>query len=373
MPEAPQFTEEQEQLRSLVRKFLEEHSSESAVRAHMGSERGFEPELWRRLAAELGLVGLIVPEAHGGAGLGGVELALVMEEMGRALLCAPYFSTAVLAAGALLESGDEAAQADLLPSIAAGRCVAALVFGESLAPWEPDAAGVRARRAPGGWRLEGAGQPVIDGAAADVLLVAARGDAGLSLFRVAAAGPGVTRSPLPPLDLTRRLARVELRDAPAQLLGAEGRAAPALERALDRGLAALAAEQVGGAQRCLDLALEHARTRIQFGRPIGSFQAIKHRCADLLVQVEMARSAAYAAGLSAAQASDELPGVASMAKAYASEAFLHAAGESIQIHGGVGFTWEHPAHLYFKRAKSSALLLGDAVHHRDRVARLLGL
>jgi alkylation response protein AidB-like acyl-CoA dehydrogenase len=364
--------EEQEQLRALVRRFCEERSPETAVRAHMRTELGWDRELWRLLASELGLPGLIVPEELGGAGLGGVELGLAMEEMGRALLCSPFFSSAVLAANALLSSGDALAQKEYLPGIASGERVATLAWAEARAGWDPSRVELRAQRAGGGWSLDGSKSPVTDGAGADLILVAARSDSGVSLFAVDAGARGLTRSAIPPLDLTRRLARLDFAGVPARLLGAEGQALAGLERALDRAAAALAAESVGGAQKCLDLAVDYAKARLQFGRPIGSLQAIKHRCADTLCDVETARSAAQYAGFAAAQPDEELRIAASMAKAYCSEVYFQAAARCLQIHGGIGFTWENPTHLYLKRAKSSSLLLGDPVYHRDRLARALG-
>jgi alkylation response protein AidB-like acyl-CoA dehydrogenase len=214
---------------------------------------------------------------------------------------------------------------------------------------------------------------VLDGNVANLLVVAARTPAGLSLFAVEGDAPGLTRTPLATMDQTRKQARLELAGVAGQLIGADGGASAGLSRTLDLAAVALAAEQVGGAQRCLDMSVEYAKERVQFGRPIGSFQAIKHKCADMLLEVESAKSAAYYAGWAAAESSDELPVVASLAKAYCSDAYFHAAAENIQIHGGIGFTWEHDAHLYFKRAKSSELLLGDPTYHRELLAQRIGL
>jgi alkylation response protein AidB-like acyl-CoA dehydrogenase len=214
---------------------------------------------------------------------------------------------------------------------------------------------------------------VIDGNNANLVLVAGRTDKGVSLFAVEGGAAGMTATPLATMDQTRKQARLEFTSTPARLVGEEGAAAPVLSRTLDLAAVALAAEQVGGAQRCLDMAVEYAKTRIQFGRPIGSFQAIKHKCADMLLEVESAKSAAYYAGWAAAEDSEELPVVASLAKSYCSEAYFHAAAENIQIHGGIGFTWEHDAHLYFKRAKSSELMLGDPSYHRELLAQRIGI
>jgi alkylation response protein AidB-like acyl-CoA dehydrogenase len=366
------YSEEQEQLRALVRRFCSERSPEAAVRAQLTSERGWDPAVWTALAGELGVTGLLVPEELGGAGMGPVELVVVMEEMGRALLCAPFLSSAVLAAGALLGSGDALAQKDYLPTIASGERVATLAWAEAHGGWDPARVELRARRSGGGWLLDGSKTPVTDGACADLILVAARVDSGLSLFAVEGQAKGLTRTVIPPLDLTRRLARLDFATTPARLIGVEGQAQANLECTLDLGVAALSAESVGGAQFCLDLAVEYARTRLQFGRPIGANQAIKHKCADMLCDVETARSAAMYAGFAALGTSDELRIAASMAKAHCSEVYFQSAARCLQIHGGIGFTWENPTHLYLKRAKSSSLLLGDPVYHRDRLARALG-
>jgi alkylation response protein AidB-like acyl-CoA dehydrogenase len=292
--------------------------------------------------------------------------------MGRVLLCAPFFSSAVLAANALLASGDALAQKEYLPAIASGQRIATLAWAESRSGWDPARVELVARRAGAGWVLEGDKTAVIDGASADWILVAARSESGVSLLAVDAQSAGLERRPIPPLDLTRRLAELRFHSTPARLVGAEGRALAGLERALDLAAAALAAECVGGAQQCLDLAVGYAKQRLQFGRPIGALQAIKHRCADTLCDVETARSAARYAGFAAGAEPEELRIAAAMAKAHCSEVFFQAAARCLQIHGGIGFTWDNPTHLYLKRAKSSLLLLGDPVHHRDRLARALG-
>jgi len=366
------FTEEHDELRATIRAFLAEHSDELTVRAQMASERGYDPETWTLLAEQLGLVGLIVPETHGGAGMGYVELLVAMEEMGRALLCAPYLGTAVLATNALLRCADAATQKELLAEIAAGRKLVSLAHAEPNGRWDVAGIAMRARAKGDGFELDGAKAWVLDGHVADVLLVAARTEDGIGLYRVDARAEGLTRTLVPTLDTTRKLATIELAATPARLVS-RGDQTANLERVLALAVAALTAEQVGGAQRCLEMATEYAKTRLQFGRPIGSYQAIKHKCADMLVAVEFAKSAAYAACFAAANdASDLLESVA-LAKAYCSEAYFKIAAENIQVHGGMGFTWEHPAHLYFKRAKASDLLFGDAAHHRERLAELVGI
>jgi alkylation response protein AidB-like acyl-CoA dehydrogenase len=368
------LSEEQEELRRVLRQFLESKSPEAAVRSQMASEPGFDRTLWSQMADQLGLQGIAVPEAYGGSGFSLVELAVVLEEMGRSLLCSPYLSSVVLAGSALLESGDESAMKRFLPGIASGDTVAALALTEPAGRW--DGAGVEAvAEADGdGWRITGTKSYVLDGAAADLLLVAARSAAGgISLFAVDGNAPGMTRTQLPTLDQTRKQARLDMSDVPAELVGADGGAWAVVQRVLELAAVGLAAEQVGGAQRCLDMAVDYAKVRVQFGRPIGSFQAIKHKCADMLVRVESARSAAYYAAWCAAERNDELPLMASLAKSYCSEAYFSVAADNIQVHGAIGFTWEHPAHLYFKRAKTSELLFGDPTYHRRLLAGHMGL
>ncbi|HLT17252.1 MAG TPA: acyl-CoA dehydrogenase family protein [Acidimicrobiales bacterium] len=367
------FSEEQEELRRITRQFLESKSPESEVRRLMDTEEGYDPAVWSQMANELGLQSLIIPEEYGGQGFSFVELTVVLEEMGRALLCAPYFSSCVLAANALIHSGDEAAKQAHLPGIASGETIATLAFTEPNGKW--DESGIEATATPDGdtWKISGTKMFVLDGAQANLLIVAAKTAAGTSLFAVDPAGEGVTRTNLATMDQTRKQAKIELDGAAGTLIGTDGGGWAVLERVLDLAAVALAAEQVGGAQKVLEEAVQYAKDRVQFGRPIGSFQAIKHKCADMLLEVESAKSAAYYAAWCASELNDELPSVASLAKAYCSEAYFHAAAENIQIHGGIGFTWEHPAHLYFKRAKSSELLFGDPTYHRELLAQRIGI
>jgi alkylation response protein AidB-like acyl-CoA dehydrogenase len=366
------FSEEQEELRRAVRRFLQEKSPSSEVRRLMETTDGFDQAVWDQMANQLGLQALAIPEQYGGAGFTYVELTVVFEEMGSALLCAPYFSTVALGANALLSSGDEAAKSEYLPGIAEGTTRSTLALTEDSGRWDAESVTLEASGGPE-WSLDGHKMYVIDGHTADLVIVVARTPAGVSLFAVDGDAPGLTRTPLATMDQTRKQARLEFASVPARLVGTDGGAGPVITRTLDLAAVALAAEQVGGAQRCLDMAVDYAKTRIQFGRPIGSFQAIKHKCADMLLEVESAKSAAYYAGWAAAEDSDELPVVASLAKSYCSEAYFHAAAENIQIHGGIGFTWEHDAHLYFKRAKSSELLLGDPSYHRELLAQRIGI
>jgi len=373
--------EEQEQLRATARAFLAECSSSPRVRAAMDSELGWDAAVWRRVAGELGWTAVIVPEAYGGLGLGHVELAVLMEEMGAALLCAPFFSTVCLAANALAVGGSDAQKRELLARIAAGDATATVAWTEASGRWDASAIEAVARRDGSGFVLTGRKAFVPDGHAADLLLVAARregtcGEDGVSLFALPGHAPGLARRALGTVDRTRRQAEVTLdgvRASAAALVGEEGRGWSILQKTLHLAAVALSAEQMGGAQRCLDMAVDYAKQRVQFGRPIGSFQAIKHKCANMLVQVESARSAAYFAACTAAEDGEDLPLAASLAKAYCSDAYFRCAAENVQIHGGIGFTWEHDAHLYLKRAKSSETLLGDASHHRELVAHRIGL
>jgi alkylation response protein AidB-like acyl-CoA dehydrogenase len=365
------FTAEQDELRKSVRRFLEQKSPSAEVRRLMETDEGYDPAVWQQMAEQLGLQGMAVPEEYGGSGFGFVELVVVLEEMGRALLCAPYFSSVVLAVTALLESGDDAAQKDLLPGIADGSTIATLAWVETPTRWDAQTVTTRATRTADGYTLDGTKTLVVDGHVASLLLVVAQADGGPSLFAVDAGAPGLTRRRLESLDMTRKLALVELSGTPARLVAAEADAAGIVERTMRLAAVALAAEQVGAAQKCLEMSVDYAKLRVQFGRPIGSFQAIKHKCADMLLEVESARSAAYYAAWAAADASPELAVVAPLAKAYCSEAFATTAAETIQIHGGIGFTWEHDAHLYYRRAKSSEQFLGSPAEHRDELARRL--
>jgi alkylation response protein AidB-like acyl-CoA dehydrogenase len=367
------FSVEQDELRNSVRKFLEDKSPETEVRRLMDSVDGYDPAVWKQLTGQMGLAGLAIPEKYGGSGFGYVELIVVFEEMGRALLCAPYFSSVALAANLLLASGDESAMADYLPALASGEKIGTVALAESTGRWDEAAVTTAATKSKSGWSLDGEKCFVTDGHVADVVLVAARTKAGVSIFAVDKGAAGFVATPQATLDQTRKQATLSFAKTPARLVGAEGEGWTAFAKMLDLAAVALAAEQVGGAQQVLDITVQYAKDREQFGQPIGSFQVIKHKCADMLMEVESARSAAYYAGWVAAEDSEELPVVASVAKSYCSEAYFHAAAESIQIHGGIGFTWEHPAHLYFKRAKSSELLFGDASYHRELLAQRIGI
>ncbi|MEO5723349.1 MAG: acyl-CoA dehydrogenase family protein [Ilumatobacteraceae bacterium] len=367
------FTDEQDELRKTVRSFLDSKSPESAVRELMETEDGFDKAVWSQAAEQLGLQGLHIPEEYGGSGFTYVELGIVLEEAGRSLWTAPFFSTVVLAANTLIHSGDEAAKKAYLPGIASGETIATLAFTEPSGKWDESGITIEATGSGSDWKISGTKMFVLDGHLANLIIVAARTAKGVSLFAVEGDAAGLTRTNLSTMDQTRKQAKLEFANTPAKLIGTEGDGWKVLSTVLDLAAIGLAAEQVGGAQKVLDMAVEYAKVRVQFGRPIGSFQAIKHKCADMLLEVESAKSAAYYGMWCAAEMNDELPSVASLAKAYCSEAYFHATAENIQIHGGIGFTWEHPAHLYFKRAKSSELLFGDPTYHRELLAQRIGI
>jgi alkylation response protein AidB-like acyl-CoA dehydrogenase len=366
------YSTEQQELRESVRRFLADRVPLPRVRELMDSPDGTDEKVWQYAGSQLGLQAIAIPEEYGGAGYTFTEQAIVLEELGAALYPGPYLASAVLAATALLASSDERAKAELLPGIASSDTIATLAFTEDDGSWEPGA--IRLTATPGdGWHLDGHKSFVLDGATATLLLVVARAGEELALFAVDADAAGLTRTPLATLDQTRRLARCEFDATPGTLIGAPAEGAAILSRALDVAAIAMAAEQLGGAQRALDMAVEYAKIRHQFGRPIGSFQAIKHRCADLLLEVESLRSAVVYAAEAVAEDSAEVPVLAALVKALASDTYFHVAAENIQIHGGIGFTWEHDAHLFFKRAKASELFLGDATYHRERLAARIGL
>ena len=368
-------TAELAELRTAVRDFLSAKSGEEQVRQVMESERGYDEAVWAQMAEQLGLQALALPAEHGGDGYGFVELAVVLEEMGRALLPSPFLSTIVLAGSALVAAGDAGAQAAHLPGIATGKTTATLAVAEADGAWDTASLATTAIRGDKGWTLRGEKCFVLDGATADLILVVARTDEGPTLFSVGGDAPGLTRTPLRTLDATRRLARLDLADVPAVAVGEPGAAAAVVDRVLDLAMTALAAEQVGGARACLEASASYARERVQFGRPIGSFQAVKHKCADMLVRLQLADAAAR-------EAADAVAGVdgapdpgmaAAVAHVVCSEAYMFVAAENIQVHGGIGFTWEHPAHLYYRRAKSSQLLFGGPAVYYERLLSRMGV
>lgn len=372
------FTEEQEELRRVVRRSLEELSPAAEVRRLMETSEGYDPEVWRRLGQELALTGVHIPEEYGGQGYSFVELAIILEEFGRSLLCAPYFASIALAANAILNAATEPRKKELLPAIASGECHATLAFTDPAGRWDVSGITLEARAAGSEFRLDGTNGFVVDGHTADLIVVVARspgstGADGLSFFTVEGGAPGLERRLLSTLDSTRKQAELRFSGVRAELLGELDGGGAAFLATLDQAAIALANESVGAAQKVLETTVEYSKQRVQFGRPIGSFQAIKHRCADLLLEVEFAKSTAYYAAAAAAERAGDLPAVASLSKAYASDTFMHAAAENIQLHGGVGFTWANDAHLYFKRAKSSEVFLGDPTYHRALLAERWGI
>jgi alkylation response protein AidB-like acyl-CoA dehydrogenase len=374
------FNDEQELLRSTARKFFENECGSDTVRRLMETPEGISPNLWTKIA-EQGWLGLVFPEAYDGLGLGLVDLVVLMEEMGRAVVPGPYFSTVLLGGLAVLEAGSEAQKKEWLPKIAAGDKRVALAWMEPSAQLGPAGVTLTATEKGGRYTLSGTKLFVHDAHTADALVVAARtrpgaGAEGVSLFLLPRDTSGLRVTLLPTMDQTRKLCEVTCVDVVVgadALLGPAGAGWAPLARVLDRATVALCAEMCGGAQKVLDMTVEYAKIRQAFGRPIGSYQGVKHRAADMLVDVENAKSITYYAAWALDEGAAEAPLAVSMAKAYVSDAFRRVAAAGIQLHGGIGFTWEHDLHLYFKRAKGSEFTFGDATHHRERVAQLVNL
>ncbi|ORV49058.1 hypothetical protein AWC05_02475 [Mycobacterium florentinum] len=354
------WSAEQEQLRSTLRRFLDKESSPLRVFEHI--EAGFDRKIWATLTEQIGLTAILIPQHYGGMGGTPTDLAVVFEEAGAALLCAPYFSTIVQGTNALLLSGDDAACADYLPGIAGGRTVVTLACDP--AAGDPLQAAAIATQRAGAWRVSGARLVAFDAMEADLLLVIAAHDGAPSLFAIEASALGLHRQALHTLDLTRRQGKIELRDVPARLVGEPGTGRALLSRLIDLAACAQAAEQVGGAARCLADAVAYSKQRFQFGRPIASFQAVKHICADLLIDLEFGRSAAEYAAWAAQEEPGQLPQAAAMARIWCSRMFVRVAEETLQLYGGLGVTWEHHAHLYLRRAKAAALQPSTPEYHR---------
>jgi alkylation response protein AidB-like acyl-CoA dehydrogenase len=375
------FNEEQEMLRASARKFLENECTSEFVRKRMAEDPGVTEEFWTKLA-EQGWLGLIYDEEHGGSGLGIVDLTVLMEEMGRAVMPGPFFSTVLLGGLTIKEAGSAAQKKEWLSKIAAGKAKATLAWTEPNARW--DAAGVTtpATESGKGFVLNGVKLFVPDAHLADVIVVVARtreGKApedGIGLFLVPKDAKGLQIKLLPTMDQTRKICEVRLNDvsvAGDAVLGEKHSGWAPLSRVLERATVALCAEMCGGAQRVLDMTTDYAKIRIAFGKPIGSYQGVKHKAADMLVDVENAKSLTYYAAWAVDENVPEAALAASMAKAYTSDAYRKVSGAGIQLHGGIGFTWEHDLHLYFKRAKSSEFTFGDATYHREKVAQLINL
>jgi alkylation response protein AidB-like acyl-CoA dehydrogenase len=374
------FTEEQELLRDTARKFLDSECDTKFVRRMMATEAAVTPEFWGKLA-ENGWLGIAFPEEYGGSGLGLVDLVVLMEEVGRAVMPGPFPATVLLGGAAIAEAGSPSQRQEFLPGIAAGAVKATLAATEPNARW--DAAGITlaANEARGGFTLSGTKLFVPDAHLADVLVVAARTrdgstmEDGVSLFLVPKGTAGVTVRVLPSVDETRKLCEVKFDNVavPAEtLLGELHQGWPALARVIDRAAVALAAEMCGAAQRVLDMTVDYARLRVAFGKPIGTYQGVKHKCADMLIEIENAKSLTYYAAWAVDEGEPDAAMAVSMAKAAASDAGRKVCAAGIQLHGGIGMTWEHDLQLYLKRAKASEIALGDATWHRERIARLLG-
>lgn len=368
------FSGEQEEFRSNLRRLLADVSPPKEVRRLMETDAGWERDGWRKLNETLGLTALRIPEAYGGHGFGFGELGIVLEEMGRALLCAPYFATAVLATGAIINAGTEAQKQALLPDIALGETIATLACAEDDGLWEAAATTLMATPSGSGYRLDGHKSFVLDGHTADTIVVLARapgssGETALSFFTVRGDASGLERRLLKTMDPTRKLARLAFSGVDATLLGEEGAAAAPFGRTIIEAAVCLANEMVGGAERLREDALAYAKMRMQFGRQIASFQSMKHKAADMLLDVELAKSAAYYAAAALDDGDADVAATASLAKACASDTYMQTAIHAIQIHGGIGFTWDNDTHLWFKRAKSSEVLFGDASYHREQMMR----
>jgi len=369
------FSDEQQEFRSVLRRFLQDRSPTTEVRRLMATEEGRDAEVWQGLSRDLGLTGIHIPEAYGGQGFGISELAIAVEEMGRALLCAPYFASTVLAATVILKVGSDAQKKALLPNIAAGQTIAAFAFTEENGRWDVGGVATTATRAGDKYRLDGVKSFVLDGHSANLIVVLARRPGteaadGLSLFVVREDAAGLQRRRLATADETRKLARLAFSGVEAELLGEDGSAGASLSETLDIAAICLANEMVGGAERLRESAVEFANMRVQFGRPIASFQSLKHKAADMLLDVELAKSAAYYAAAAADEGDEDLPALASLAKVAASEAYMQTAIHTVQIHGGIGFTWDNDTQLWFKRAKSSEVFLGGPAYHRERLMQL---
>lgn len=364
------FSNEQEEFRSILRRFLQEYSKPADVRRLMETEAGFERDRWKTLNQELGLSAINIPEAYGGQGFGCTELCIVLEEMGRALLCAPYFSSVVLGANTILYGGSEDQRRRFLPGIASGDTTATLAFTEAGGQWGGAAVAMTATPAGDKYRLDGVKSFVLDGHTADLIVVLARtpgsrGEEGLSLFTVAGDAHGLQRRPLETMDLTRKLAKLTFNSVEAERLGEAGAAATAVAKTMTLAAVCLANEMVGGAQKLRESSLGYAQMRVQFGQPIATFQSMKHKMADMLLEVELAKAAAYFAAAAVDEDDADVATTASLAKACAADTYLQTAIHAIQIRGGIGFTWDDDTHLWFKRAKSSEALFGDGNHHRE--------
>ena len=365
------FSEEQDLLRQVAADFLSNECPMSYVRQMMEDERGYADDLWKKMA-ELSWMGLLVPEAYGGAGLSLVDLVVVLEEMGKVVLPGPFFSTVALGGLCVQVAGSEEQKKLFLPGVASGQAKLTLAFLEESARWDESGIHLKAEKDGGGYVLNGVKLFVPDAHVSDQIICAARTTEGVTLFILARQQAGVGTRLLKTMDQTRKLCEVTLENVQVgadALLGTRGQGWELVARSVDQSKVALCAEMCGGAQQVLDMTVEYAKVREQFGRPIGSFQAIQHKCADMLVQVESAKSATYYAAWAVSNDTSDAALAAAMAKAYCSDAYRKVTSEGIQVHGGIGFTWEHDMHIYFKRAKGSEVTFGDATWNRELVAQ----
>lgn len=366
------FTDEQVEFRTALRRFFSDTSPSVEVRRWMETDVGYDVDVWRQMSEGLGLTAIHIPESYGGQGFGVSELAIATEEMGRSLLCAPYFASTVMGATAIMKAGSEEQKQALLPGIAAGEVVATLALTEEDGSWDAEAVTMTATQADGKYILNGSKSFVLNGHTADLVVVVARrpgskGADGLSFFTVGGNATGLDRILLNATDPTRKLARLTFSNVEATLLGNEGDAAGPLRDTLDIAAICLANEMVGGAERLFEDAITYAKMRVQFGRPIASFQSLKHKAAEMLMEVELAKSGAYYAAAAADEGDDDVSALASLAKATAADTYMQTAIHAVQIHGGIGFTWENDTHLWYKRAKSSEVFLGGSDYHRERL------
>jgi len=359
------FSNEQEEFRSNLRRLLADRSPTKEVRRLMETDAGYERDSWAGINTALGLTAIRIPEAFGGYGFGFSEQCIVLEEMGRALLCAPYFATAVLATNAIINAGTEAEKQALLPGIAAGDATATLAWVEDNGRWDAEGTGLSATIDGDKTLPTGQKTYVVDGHTADLIVVVGRSLQGLSFFTVDGNAAGLTRRALKSMDATRKLARLEFNGVAARPLGSPGGAADPFARTMVEAAVCLANEMVGGADRLREDALAYSMMRMQFGKPIASFQSMKHKHADMLLEVELAKSAAYYAAASLDDGDRDAVANAHLVKALASDTYVQTAIHAVQIHGGIGFTWDNDTHLWFKRAKSSEVFLGDAAYHRE--------
>jgi alkylation response protein AidB-like acyl-CoA dehydrogenase len=372
------FSEEQEMLRQSARGLLEKECPSALVRRLMEDERGYDPGLWQKFA-ELGWLGLVIPEETGGSGLSYVDLVLVLEEMGSVMLPSPFIWT-VMFAEAIKRAGSTGQKRSYLPKIASGKLFATVAWQEPSGSWSPDGIAMTAKAEGTGFVLDGVKLFVNDGHIADYLLVPARssgrGEDGITLFALDGKLAGITATPLKTMDQTRKLTELKFSGVKANaddIVGSVGGGWKTLAEVLDRGKVMLAAEMMGGAQKVLDMTVDYAKVRVQFGRPIGSFQAVQHKCANMMVDIEGAKSAVYYASWAVSNDHPEAALASSVAKAAASDAYRRVSAEGIQLHGGIGFTWDHDLHLYFKRAKSAEFTFGDGAWNRELIAQAINL